>query len=65
MGLLIGFGHGFGAEFQWWIVVALVCWHGGSGVEFGGFAMVIDDGVGLGFLLWVAFFFFFFGCGVE
>ena len=35
-------------------------WHGGSGAEFGGFAVVIDDGVGLGLLLWVAAFFFFF-----
>ena len=23
MGLLIGFGHGFGVEFRWWIVVGM------------------------------------------
>ena len=32
MGLLIGFGCGFKAEFWWWIVVG----YGGSGAEFGG-----------------------------
>ena len=26
MGLLIGFGRGFGAEFRWWIVMGSVWW---------------------------------------
>ena len=30
MGLLISFGHGFGVEFWWWIMVGSVWWHGGS-----------------------------------
>ena len=31
MGLLIGFDHGFGVEFCWWIVVGLVWWVVGCG----------------------------------
>ena len=31
MGLLIDFGCGFGAEFQWWIMVGLVWWAVGCG----------------------------------
>ena len=31
MGLLIGFGRGFGAEFRWWIVVASMWWAVGCG----------------------------------
>ena len=35
MGLLIDFGCGFGAEFQWWIVVGLVWWALGCGSTVG------------------------------
>ena len=31
MGLLIGFGHGFGVEFRWWIVVGSMWWAVGCG----------------------------------
>ena len=31
MGLLIGFGHGFGAKLRWWIVVASMWWVVGCG----------------------------------
>ena len=31
MGLLIGFDHGFGVEFRWWIVVTSVWWAVGCG----------------------------------
>ena len=31
IGLLIGFSHGFGAEFQWWIMVGSVWWAVGCG----------------------------------
>ena len=35
MGLLIDFGCGFGAKFQWWIVVGLVWWALGCGSTVG------------------------------
>ena len=31
IGLLIGFSHGFGAKFQWWIMVGSVWWAVGCG----------------------------------
>ena len=66
MGLLIGFGCRFGAEFQWWIVVASMWWAVGCGGTMGlGLSLVgllggssgsacVVDGVSVGF-----FFFFF------
>ena len=66
MGLLIGFGRGFGVEFRWWIVVASMWWAMGCGGTVGlglslvgllggsgGLACVVDGGS-------VGFFFFFF-----
>ena len=66
MGLLIGFGRGFGVEFRWWIVVASMWWAMGCGGTvglglslvgllggLGGLACVVDGGsVGV-FFFWV------------
>ena len=67
MGLLIGFGRGFGAEFRWWIVVASMWWAMGCGGTVGlglslvgllggsgGLACVVDGG-SVGFFFFLGF----------
>ena len=66
MGLLIGFGRGFGVEFRWWIVVASMWWAMGCGGTVGlglslvgllggsgGLACVVDGGSLGFFFFWV------------